>query len=1263
MRAKRNKIFIYPLIMLTAISLQQSQQKTVTDHKDYFLAPKSNIKTTNNNLFKYIYETILNSENTLPLALKNEIIASINNNQQENIKQKIAEFFPTNSNIYQNYTWTEGFSLIIGFNLKTNQIIILPTSQDSGKDTGLKKPLFTNMNSLSAANNIAKLIEEKYDEKKLKEHIIKSGIDTIGGFLFGSDLYEKHKILTIYINLFLIQHPKKTIYNLIDNTFEIDNPYSIALYNSVVEKIGADKTLSIILNIIEEQKKANRITSNASNILLEVIAKSNNEVLFKHLNNAESTHIKLIIQKLAKEAPQTFIRLAELFLMTAEHKASPAIKNHFIKNIAEIKPTELKPLLLKLEHQSQNENIRSLAKNLIINLGLNPYKSLFATDNAETIKISYETPPSEIYNNIIQTISNTKRSAVILPLLQDLNQINSNLLPDTLPQDMLDFINTHKRMREKVAIEALALIAKKNNKATADILLKIITEDQYSESIKNAAITAIASMNGQYILESGIKMLFDKSTDTNQRLSILAALNNVERMSIKKESWIPLQSYAENKNHSKEEIKRALYLIAHINNKEGINYILEEELYFAHILKEEFIDILKFAAERISPPQKLIAMAFSEGSPNEIVMTAFKRLKNMNLNTKSITTLFDIMTAAKVPQFQRNLAHILIQEMLETDSYIIIPLIQKTIYDKSKADDFLVHVTLLELLENLSPKDITQDIIDMLAYADNNTMLFEGTPYRPLREKFIKIFNSKHTNESTPSYNKIPQIIEKFTKAKNEDEAFNTLIELDQATDDIEDKSHIPTLLAMIKYPMMEKDELIIIGKIIAKAGSTYRKQLANFLLPELLDTDKHPEFLRDTYTEILKTSGFSHKLLLWKKALIDWQKFGISSKDIIKGYLHAKNKQYFIDQFAQIVNIDSLNLKEITWTNPSQYLANETFMPINTITEDQFKIALQLLYKYMDTETDSDILLGEEYEIKGRENVPSRYYGIYEESNDENEIITPPSNPLYQRIFNQHIPHAYAGVHRTLEQRVNNMDAKLINLFCQLYSMGTVSRNIVLGKELNPKEEDLWTIRYNHHEGQNYGEGKFLLQTTDWKTHTSGSLMWFFMTYADKYPLKWIKLKNLLLKKLNKHNINIYDFDETGDEKRISTQKKHKDNQANNIPKYIYKLTQTPINKDACVMRLLINDEEIIDSLTDMILYTSDNIVKGTITEKKLYAIDTINELYNSFAMGEIPDNFAHYRTQTAMANTLDKIEKYFKNKEDALTLEKANQLIGKST
>lgn len=453
-------------------------------------------------------------------------------------------------------------------------------------------------------------------------------------------------------------------------------------------------------------------------------------------------------------------------------------------------------------------------------------------------------------------------------------------------------------------------------------------------------------------------------------------------------------------------------------------------------------------------------------------------------------------------------------------------------------------------------------------------------------------------------------------------------------------------------------------------------KKIADILIKKLKNTDTTQELIltacADTLLTIetqeavgaVKEASYSKKTtlrkiakkalskkykedtLLKQKTQIDWELFGISSQILIKGYLatEKKHKEEYRNTVHLLFGKDSLDTENISWKNHDIFLQDERYFPLRTDDEKTIERGIQLIYGYLKEITfDSDVKLGEEHEIVKRNDIPSQYYDIFPAGNDENEIITYPTHPLYQKVFSQHIPSEKVGVHRTVEQKVDKMDAHLITMMCQIYSKGTKDINMTIGTEINPSDTSLWTVRYDDHVKVSYTAKKELLQTTDWKNHTSGTLMWYFMNYADKFPLKWMHLRDRILKKLSAYDVDLYDYDENGNLRTTSIYKKNKEGETVEIPLYQYNLTKIPDGKDHSVMRLIINDQAIITGITDMITETTENLLLGRKELKQLMAYEALQEVYTAVAMGEIPDSFAKYRKQAAIYNALKKTSDIF--------------------
>ena len=403
---------------------------------------------------------------------------------------------------------------------------------------------------------------------------------------------------------------------------------------------------------------------------------------------------------------------------------------------------------------------------------------------------------------------------------------------------------------------------------------------------------------------------------------------------------------------------------------------------------------------------------------------------------------------------------------------------------------------------------------------------------------------------------------------------------------------------------------------------------------------------------------------LLSSKTKVDWKHFGISSEDISKGFLTTRDKPLYKKVIEELVGKEGLSYLDSSWDSSSPIYKEEKFLKLKTNDMGLIEEGIDLIYGYLyDIKFNSDVQLGEEYEIINRTSVPEEYYKIFPNGNDENEIITYPSHPLYQKIFSRHIPSNGAGVHRTVEQKVDRMDAKLITTFCQLYSLGMDKKNIFIGKEINPQDSsmDMWEIRYNEDVKKSFGEAKPLFQSTDWNTAMSGSLMWYFMNYADKFPLKWERLRSVLLEKLSLYEVNIYDYEASGEEVRVPTQKTNESGDLYQICKYQYDLTKVPLGKKDCVMRLIINDPEVVNRITQMILEVTEHLLQERKELKQLMAYEALKEVYSVVARGEIPDEFAHYRILKAKTDALEKIVNVFTDSQEN-SWEKEQSLISRA-
>lgn len=1265
MKKKTNTFLLHTLILLSFTGLVSTVSHSTSATNIFFLSPQSSLNEASENNFQNIYKTAVRNSKNIPAELKDQLLDYLNHEDDFAIKAQVTKSFPTNPKIYNDYIWSAGLSLVIGFDPKNEKIIIIPTSLNSGKDSGLAKATIINADSLAARNNISALIEEKHEEIILKKHILESGMDTISGFLFNVSLFEHYKILGIFTNIFLPLNQKETLYHIADNSFKLDNLYAKKFLSSVSQKIGADTMFSTFMDIIAASKEANNVTNNASAIIMHILPKIDKKVLLKKLDESEESHIQHLVSLIATEAPDTFVDLARYILLEAEDVSSPFIKNLFLKQMGRLTPENIQVLAINLERDSKNEKVREHAANLIANLGLHPYKNLLLIVHDLDLNLSLLNTPSEIYDALIKSLSESKRHTMALPVLELLNAIQPAFLPERVVDDISDFMKKNQQMASMLQSYCISIIARKNTFNSAKTLITMLADNDAQNTIKPIITDVIRHINPEHIFTAGFNMLkAENNYSEQQTINILEALGNIDVNSINQDKWIEVRNFIRNKKLSSQELHYALLLMTHINNTEATKFILKHKNQLEAKTKDTFSKLLIFIINNSADADTITEIAFDNTTDKKTQIAALIKLKDLRLAKTSAIKLLEQMEKKGTNPSVQTLTVSLLESNINDILLHIQPRLSQIIRNTENKDNFRLHASIITILSELSPYNITPELTSLISYANNNIFIFEQKLYADLLEKFTnqtKLFQE----EKERSLKKISEIIAELKRTKDDNQRFNILINLEQTAEELKDKSFIPQLMKLIKDKSLLEDEIFMVGRVIIKSGYNHKVALANYIMPKLMEKDKLPQTFKESYPKLLKVAGLSHKLLLWQKTRLDWQKFGVSSKDIVKGYLHTEDKDAFIKTISELTNTENIPFENISWTNPTQSYVNEEFLPVKTINARQFQQIFNLLYSHLDTTIKTDILLGEEYEIIGRDSVPSYYYRIYEESNDENEIITPPSNPLYQKLFSRHVPSNKSGVHRTLEQRISSMDAKLITLFCQLYSKAAKTKDMTIGTDINPKEDDLWSIRYDQHDRTQtniYAKEKFLLQTTDWKNHTSGTLMWYFMNYADKFPLKWIKLKELLLKKLENRDINIYLFTEEGDEVRVSTHKKYNSEEEIHIPKYIYDLTTYPKNEDDSVMRLLVNDEEIISALEEMIVYTSDQLVDGTLSEKKLYAIDVLNEIHMAKARGEVPEDFSHYRGTIAIHNSIEAINDYYRNKRAKASAKSVNEMINQS-
>lgn len=391
-------------------------------------------------------------------------------------------------------------------------------------------------------------------------------------------------------------------------------------------------------------------------------------------------------------------------------------------------------------------------------------------------------------------------------------------------------------------------------------------------------------------------------------------------------------------------------------------------------------------------------------------------------------------------------------------------------------------------------------------------------------------------------------------------------------------------------------------------------------------------------------------KKLLHRKVEEDWFNFGVSVKSLRRGFMFAKNQKAYKSLVKKLFGKKAAESLDTSYYSMRNFEIKETYFPLKSRRQSLIRKGIDAVYGYLENmKFDTDVKLGAEYEIIGKEKVPRRYYGIFPRGADENEIITYPSHPFYQDVFSEHIPSEYAGVHRTVEQKVDFMDAKLIVLISQLYSLGMINENIIIGKEINPEDTSLWSIRYDNHVGIKYGKKVRLMQSTDWKNHMSGKLLWYFMNYADAFPLKWSSLRELLLAKLKEYDVNIYDYNEKGLEELVSIQKQFERGYDYKLLKYQYNLTKIPDGKNNSVMRLIINDPEVVAAVSSMIIDVTENTMHASKEYKQLAAFEALKEIHEVVARGEIPDQFAKYRETSAFFSALDAVKDVFTDYEES--------------
>lgn len=861
------------------------------------------------------------------------------------------------------------------------------------------------------------------------------------------------------------------------------------------------------------------------------------------------------------------------------------------------------------------------------------------------------------YPILYSKLQNAKNLTNKIAILKDMSYIQGKYLPITAVEDMKEILQGQSRITDDMYKLALTVIINSDTIKGLNFIKDTLNDIEADDSIKKIALETLQNIQSKETFSIIIESI-NNNPETAETAFII--MTNLQYELFPETAAESITQLIEKYSQTDNNIHLLLETLVNTTNKQNYKLIYKNiEKNLDRLTATYKNDILKIFLSKCDDTDTLINMLFNDKINPETKDKALTKIRTLDLNNNQIKAIAKILTYTETDIFLDPVINILLDNINN-----FFPAL-KTDIIKSLSDP-KTHLTIknhwVEVLENLDDKHISYDLLAAL-----NIFSAELPRFNPKHQanRLIQRF-SNIIEDKAPQKNFSMAIFKEFDQATSQDKKLNILYSIKFSNDIIENTRISENLLHFLTEGKNISPELKAkIGEKLINKGGRYKKELIDTLMNQIINNDNISPQNHTIYIRILKAANAENHLLLFNKIMTDWEKFGISSSDIAKAYLTAGDKNNFIESIKKIINIKDVKWETISWNEPSELLINESFFKLKeSVKRRDIKKAFKLIYAYLDLDLKTDIKLGEEYEIVGRENVPLDYYEFFTSGADENEIITPPSNPMYQRIFARHVPSEKAGVHRTVEQRVSYNDAKLINLFCQMYSMGSIKKDILIGKEINPKSSNMWSIRYDTHSSNTYGEGRYLLQTTDWKNHTSGSLMWFFMNYADKFPLRWIELRKTLLKSLEDLNINLYEYDAEGDEVVSPIIKKDPEtNKELTVPKYIYDLTRIQPGQNDCNMRLIVNNKEIVDALTEMVLYTTENIALASADKKKIMAFETLREIYKTVARGEIPDRFSNYRNLNAVSDSFKAMEDYFTNYNDeAIYSYKQKSLLEKS-
>ena len=419
-------------------------------------------------------------------------------------------------------------------------------------------------------------------------------------------------------------------------------------------------------------------------------------------------------------------------------------------------------------------------------------------------------------------------------------------------------------------------------------------------------------------------------------------------------------------------------------------------------------------------------------------------------------------------------------------------------------------------------------------------------------------------------------------------------------------------------------------------------------------DQRKHQNFIIDQIKEMGMLPA-ALKVMMEKKVLADWKNYGILISDVIMGYLVSKNKKNYVQIVRQLSpEIKKINFDSVTWEN----LANmSNFSKTISLTSSLFdesnknnsllENAVDQIFSHImeiEDKLQTRVTAGEEYEPVIKEFISDEVYNALIPGNDTNEVITLPSKTyLLQQIFSRNIPsNRKAGVHRTFVRVTDLLDAKLINVLSQLYSHGMINdKTLIADQGVGYADKDLenfrnWKIRYKDPKTK-VGTVN-LMEFTAWQTHMSCGLMQYLLTYADLFPLKWHELRSDLLDLLNLYGVDLYEYDSpkdipTGiDEKVQSTgrlevfeESTHalENGQTFKVAKYQNVLANTLSGDDEPVMRKIINNRNIIEKISDVIIEVTESKLQSSKEMKKTQAFPVLKEFYLSVFRADYEEDF----------------------------------------